>query len=94
MKLRRLRLRLAVLFGLVTALLAIGPLLLWRSAQSEAIRSDFEEQLVSQMESLQRAWIDGDLSVIDFPAWEVNPGEGWSNPLGETDLEPPLITWA
>jgi len=94
MKLRRLRLRLALLFGLVAAMLAVGPLLFWRSGQADALRADFDDQLIEQMEIVQRQWIAPGEPEVDFPAWQVNGREGWWNPLGDTDLEPPLITWA
>ncbi len=92
MKLRRLRLRLAVLFGVVAALLALGPLLLWRSERADAIRSEFDAQLVDQMEVVQRAWITDERDV-GFEAWFVNSNDGWNEPLVETALEPPLYTW-
>ncbi len=94
MKLRRLRLRLAVLFGLVAAALAIGPLLLWRSERVDAIERDFELGLIEQMEDLQRVVIsDGDRSQIGFPAWFVNGNEEWIDEFSESGLEPPLFTW-
>lgn len=94
MKLRRLRIRLAVLFAVITAALAIGPLLLWRSGSAEAIRTDFDESLILQMEEVQRQWISGDESDPGFPVWVVNPVDEWADPITETDLEPPLISWA
>jgi two-component system, OmpR family, sensor kinase len=93
MKLKRLRLRLAMLFGLVAAALAIGPLVMWSNGERSAIRTDFENDLIYKMEIVQTAWIVGDREAIDFPAWQVNSIDGWTDPLAETDLEPPLLTW-
>lgn len=95
MKLRRLRVRLAVLFGLVAAALAIGPLLLWRSERVDALEREFERGLVEQMEELQRVVISGvDRSEIGFPAWFVNLNEEWIDEFNDSGLEPPLYTWA
>lgn len=94
MKLRRLRVRLALLFALVTAAMAIGPLLLWRSERAEALRIDFDLSLVEQMEEVQRQWIAGDDTDPGYPVWVVNPVDEWSDPISDTDLEPPLISWA
>lgn len=98
MKLQRLRVRLAALIAVVVAVVAIGPLLLWRSERSDAIYAEFDRQLVEQMEYLQR-WLqqpDPDQPVLDepwFPAWYVNASDEWIDVLTDTDLEPPLITW-
>jgi len=36
-----------------------------------------------------------DRSQLDIAnTWQVNPGEGWNDPLGDTWVEPPLITVA
>jgi two-component system, OmpR family, sensor kinase len=94
MKLKRLRLRLALLFGSVAAALSIGPVLMWSDGEADAVRSEYEGGLINQMEIIQRSWILGDWAAVDFPAWQVNGTEGWINPLSETDLEPPLLTWA
>ena len=96
MRTRRLRLRLAVLFGLVAAALAIGPLLLWRSGRAEAIRDDFDDGLIEQMDVLQREFLaDTELDDIWFPAWFVQREEEWADPLNDDfELEPPLLTWA
>lgn len=96
MKTQRLRLRLAVLFGLVAAALAVGPLLLWRSGRAEAIRDDFDDGLIEQMDVLQREFLAGaELEDIWFPAWFVQREDEWIDPIGnEADLEPPLLTWA
>ena len=86
MKLRRLHLRLAVLFGLVAALLAIGPLLLWRSGRVDAIEADFTATLIEQMEIVQRHWVADEDVDVDFPAWQVNAAEDWINPLSDSDV--------
>lgn len=94
MKLRRLRVRLALLFGLVAAALAIGPLLLWRSNELHAIDTDFDRGLVEQMEQLQRVFItDADRAEIGFPAWFVDIEGGSNDEYGDSGLEPPLQTW-
>ncbi len=93
MKLRRLRLRLALLFGLVASGLAIGPLMLWHNERAAALDDEFEDGLVTQMEVIQRQWVGADDGAIDFPAWQVNATEGWVNPLSDSDIEPPLLTW-
>jgi len=93
-KTRRLRLRLAVLFGLVAAALAIGPLLLWHSERSATLDDEFEDDLIEQMEQIQGAFLRGGDVNLDFPAWQVNGVDGWIEPLSETELEPPLLTWA
>lgn len=97
MNTRRLRLRLAVLFGLVAAALAIGPLLLWNSGRAEAIRDDFDDGLTEQMDILQREFFaDGEPDEIWFPAWFVQRADEWIDPLTEefSDLQPPLLLWA
>ena len=94
MKLRRLRIRLAVLFGLVAAALAIGPLLLWRSERVGALEQEFERGLIEQMEEFQRVILaDGSREEIGFPAWFVNIEEEWIDEYSESGLEPPLYTW-
>ena len=93
MKLRRLRFRLAILFGVVTAALAIGPLLLWHSARAEAIRDDFDVQLLEQMEYAQLAVYLDDREEIYWSTWYVNEFEEYSDALYDSDLEPPLFTW-
>ena len=94
MRLKRLRWRLPLLFGLVPAALAIAPLLMWSRGEADAIRNEFSGGLTYQMELVQRSLITGDKSDVDFPAWLVNGVDGWVEPLSETDLEPPLLTWA
>jgi len=91
-KLRRLRIRLTILFGVVGAVLALVPLTLWYGARSDAIEAEFDEQLVDQMVELQRGWIVDDRDV-GFEAWLVNVNDGWDEPFADTDLEPPLFTW-
>jgi len=93
-KLRRLRIRLALLFALVMAAMALGPLVLWRSERSEAIRVDFDLSLIEQMEDVQRQWIAGDQTDPGYPVWVVNPVDEWADALADTYLEPPLISWA
>jgi len=94
MKLRRLRLRLAVLFGLVAAALAIGPLLLWSDQRSDAIEDEFEDGLVEQMAIIMQQQFAGEELDIDFPAWRVNAVDQWVDPLTDSTIEPPLLTWA
>lgn len=97
MNTRRLRLRLAVLFGLVAAALAIGPLLLWHSGRAEAIRDDFDDGLTEQMDILQREVIaDGEPGDIWFPAWFVQREDEWIDPITDefSELQPPLLLWA
>lgn len=79
---------------MVTAALAIGPLMLWRSQSAEAIQIDFDLSLIEQMEDVQRQWIAGDESDPGYPVWIVNPIDEWADAITETDLEPPLISWA
>ncbi len=94
MKLRRLRIRLAVLFAAVMAAMAIAPLMLWKSERAEALRLEFDLELIEQMEDVQRKWIAGENEDPGYPVWIVNPVDEWANPIGDTDLEPPLISWA
>lgn len=94
MKLRRLRVRLAVLFAVVMAAMAIAPLMLWKSEQAEALRLEFDLDLIEQMEDVQRKWIAGQNEDPGYPVWIVNPLDEWANSIGDTDLEPPLISWA
>lgn len=93
MRLRRLRWRLALLFGAVAVALALGPLLLWRSARVDAIRASFDAELTEQMEILGRAWNEDDFDDVWFPAWFVNSNDEWFDAISDTDLEPPLLTW-
>lgn len=92
MKLRRLRIKLTILFGLVGASMALVPLMLWYGARADAIEVGFLDQLVDQMVELQQGWIIDDLDV-GFEAWYVNAADGWDEPFADTDLEPPLFTW-
>ncbi len=86
--------RLAVLFGLVAAALAVVPLVAWSNQRADVLRADFDARLVENMETLQRRWFaDGELHV-DFPAWQVNEVDNWVDPISDTDIEPPLLTWA
>jgi len=92
-KLRRLRWRLALLFGVVAIALALVPLLLWRSARIDAIRDGFDAELVGQMETLERAWLNDSFGEVWFPAWFVNSNDEWFDEFSDTELEPPLLTW-
>lgn len=74
--------------------MAVGPLLLWHGQRADAIANDFDSGLVEQMELLQRRWIGSQEVDVDFPAWQVNAIDGWVNPLTDSDIEPPLLTWA
>ncbi len=91
---RTLRVRIALLFAIVAALLAMGPLVLWSSGRADSIRTDFEVGLIEDMEELQRTWISDNRYDYEFPAWIVNSNDGWAEPLGQLGLEPPLVTWA
>lgn len=68
--------------------------MLWRSGEADAVRDDFDIELIEQMEMLLRQRVAGEQPDLPFPAWEVNGFDGWINPLSESDVEPPLITWA
>lgn len=83
-----------MLFGVVMAALAIGPLLLWTSERAEAIRVGFDVSLIEQMEDVQRQWIADRDEDPGYPVWIVNPIDGWADALSDTTLEPPLISWA
>ncbi|MFK8024536.1 MAG: sensor histidine kinase [Ilumatobacter sp.] len=93
MRLQQLRVRLTLLFTVVLIAMAIGPLLLWRSGRVDAVNDAFDDDLVEQMEIVQSNWIGGLQEDPGFPAWTVNHVDEWWDPIGETDLEPPLITW-
>ena len=71
MKLKRLRLKLTLLVGVIVSLLALAPLLLWRSARATAIHADLEAQAIDQMaqiESWNHTQQDGQ-PQLEFPAW-------------------------
>ncbi len=76
------------------AAMAIAPLMLWKSEQAEALRLEFDLDLIEQMEDVQRKWIAGQNEDPGYPVWIVNPLDEWANSIGDTDLEPPLISWA
>jgi signal transduction histidine kinase len=92
MRLRRVRVQLAVLIAAVAFLMALVPLLSWRSSRHAAIREDLDQDLVWQMEEVQAQFVTGQ-PATEFAAWLVNTDEGWVDPYDETDLEPPLFTW-
>lgn len=83
-----------MLFAVIAAALAIGPLLLWRAGEADAIRADFDLGLTEQMELLLRQRVAGEEPDLGFPAWQVNSIDEWVDPMSDTDIEPPLITWA
>ena len=67
---------------------------MWRFERVDAIEAEFDATLVGQMEIIQRHWVADEVVDVDFPAWQVNAAEDWINPLSESDIEPPLLTWA
>lgn len=93
MKQRRLRVRVALLFGLVAAVLAIVPLLMWHSVRADEIRNDFDASLIEQMEEAQRAVVIDETSSIESATWFVSVNDDFTDPFTDYDLEPPLLTW-
>jgi signal transduction histidine kinase len=93
MLLRRTRLWLAIAIATVAFLMALVPLLAWRSERDEAIGTEFDAELVATMEEVLRGTLAGARPEL-WDAWEVNANDEWIDPLNpETSLEPPLFTW-
>lgn len=92
MRVRRQRPVLALLFASIATVIAIAPLLLWRSERADAIRSNLDTALVGQMEEVLAGEIAGARST-EHLTWLVNANEGWTDPFVETDVEPPLFSW-
>lgn len=92
MQLRRVRTWLALLIAAAMFVLALLPILMWRSQRASAIRADLDRQLVLQMEEVQTEFILGEPET-NHPSWNVNIDDEWTQPYSETDLEPPLFTW-
>ena len=92
MGVRRQRPVLALLFASIATVIAIAPLLLWRSERADAIRSNLDTALVGQMEEVFAGEISG-VRNTEFLTWLVNVNEGWTDPFAETDVEPPLFSW-
>ncbi len=92
MRVRRLRWVMAGLFAVLIAVLGVAPLLLWQSERSDAVRQEFEHDLVGQMEEVLHGEVLGQRPE-GFPTWFVNVNDGWSDPYIETEIEPPLFTW-
>jgi len=92
MNLRRIRVRLTVLYGLI-ALVAVGSIAVYAMA-AESARVD--ERAERDAESVVGGVLGApDRSQLDVAnTWQVNPGEGWNGPFGDTWVEPPLITVA
>lgn len=96
MKFRRLRLRLAALIAAIVVVLAMAPLLIWRSDRAEAIEQQLDNELVWQMNVFHRYQRFEEMTVDElwFPAYVVNPEDEWFEEVTDFGLEPPLITWA
>lgn len=96
MRLRRLRVKLALLFGLIAAIMSIAPLMLWRSSRSAQIRERLEQDATHQMEELLRtALAGGENQTLDFPAWWVNGNPDGGNTTFNDDpiVGIPLEKW-
>jgi signal transduction histidine kinase len=89
---RRLRVVLALLFAMLTAILSVTPLMLWRTARAEAINRTLDDGLIGQMEEVLHGELVGQ-QPDSFPTWFVNVNDGTVTPFVETDLEPPLNGW-
>ncbi len=89
---RRARIVIAALFGVVTALLVLPLLLLWRAERADAIRASLDTRLVGQMEQVLQGELRGE-RVVDYLSWQLDVNEGWVDPFTDTELEPPLFTW-
>ena len=92
MRQRRLRVVMAGAFATFTAVLAISPLLIWRSERSNAVITAIDTALVRQMEAVEHGEIIGERPQ-SFLSWFVHVNDGYTDPFVETDLEPPLYTW-
>ena len=92
MRLARARWVVALLFALIAAIMAIAPLLLWRSERADAIEASLDTQLVGQMEDVLHGELVGQ-RVTDYLTWLVKVNDGVTESFAETDLEPPLFTW-
>lgn len=96
MALHRLRIRLAVLFAAVAALLAVFPTLSWSSARDREIHAASERDARHQMEELLRTVLSGaEDQTVDFPAWWVNgnPDGGVSSFNEDPIVGIPLEKW-
>jgi signal transduction histidine kinase len=93
MTLRRRRWVLAAVFTVVAAGLCYLPYRMWDRQRAEAIETEFDYQLIEQMETVLHGEYIGERNP-DWPiAWYVNIWDGYTEPFGDYDLEPPLFTW-
>ncbi|MCU1361812.1 MAG: integral rane sensor signal transduction histidine kinase [Ilumatobacteraceae bacterium] len=83
---------LAALFAVITAALAVAPLMLWRSERADAIHASLDTRLVAQMEQVLFGEIVNDRQT-DYLTWFVNVNDGVTEPFADTELEPPLYSW-
>lgn len=92
MNLRRIRIRLAVLYGVV-ALIVVSGFAIWAAA-AESSRIDLEASRDAES-VLSQVFSETDRDQLDLTnTWQVNPTDQWSTPFGDTDAEPPLFTVA
>ena len=96
MALHSSRLRLAALFAVLAAVLAIAPTLAWSSARHREIEEGPERDARAQMEELLRTVLEGaEDQTLDFPAWWVNgnPDGGYSTFNEDPIVGLPLEKW-
>jgi signal transduction histidine kinase len=96
--LKRLRWKLAIAVAVLSSILAIAPLWMWRTSRVEQLELDLESYARWNMEIVYRAGSRGELAdqPLDFQAWFVNGREGeeyietlYADPL----LGVPLNKW-
>jgi two-component system, OmpR family, sensor kinase len=94
MKLSRVRLRLALVFGLTSAL-AVGTLAYFAVHYGTQRIDDSAQREIEQQVSTLVGQIDVDNPPKDqFDTWLVDTESGAVTPLGESDVEPPLFAVA
>jgi two-component system, OmpR family, sensor kinase len=96
MSLARVRLRLTVVFGLVSAL-AVGILATLNVRSATARIEDEAEREAEQNVAYVLGYLDlDDLPSDEYDMWlvETDAGDEYVEPLGDTDVEPPLYSVA
>jgi len=92
MNLRRIRIRLTLLYGLLCAV-AVGTMALWALAISGQRAADTAERDAQQITARVAVAPEPSQAGQD-DAWIVNPFDEWNQPAGEINVEPPLFTVA
>lgn len=88
---RHLRLILSLLLAAIAAILALSPLMLWRSARESAIREKVFQTAIGQMGEVLRGELIG--NRFESASWKVDLPQNVDEAFIETDLLPPVRIW-